>query len=291
VSNLSKSLSELLRALGGAIKSLYRLAPAVAVMLIAISIFFVVVMATTPGRIMNAVVFIVFVVSITIYGRTKNYGEAALALVIGLLAAFTIKWTPQWFALFAGAYIGFTVLIFLISSVRIASRLEDILRQASIFIDEQNYKDVEAQLKKTIDEDRVGAMDPIEKAECIRFLAFKKFPVDLMGPALKSIGQLSIITKMEPHDIASFVYDLYRINVAVGSPSFMADIDKMFLFIKDLPSTPEEFFESFRRTRKLILTGRAGLNQYLQVLEKAIYKGLTPEEIALLMDTEFPAEE
>jgi len=260
-------------------------------MFIAIAIFFVVVMAATPGRTMTAVVFIVLVVSLAIYGRTKNYGEAALSLVIGLLAAFTISWTPHRFALFAGAYISFTVLILLISSVRIASKLEEILRQASLFIDEQNYKDIEKQLSEVVDKYGGGTIDPIEKAECVRFLAFKKFPVELMGPALNSIGQLSVITKMEHKDITSFVYDLYRISVSVDSSSFVADIDKMFSFIKDLPTTPEEFFESFRRTRKFILTGRISLNRYLRVLEKAIHDGLAPEEVALLMDAEFPAEE
>jgi len=286
--SISESLEGLLRALGNTIKSLYRLAPAAAITLIGVWGFLVAIAANTPNKAMAAVVIIVLIVSIVIYGKTKNYAEAALSLVLGLFTAFTIDWTPYRFILFTAAYFGFTALILLISSIIIASKLEGILRQASIFIDLQHYKNVEGQLRQILKESNGDIMGPIEKAECVRFLAFKKFPMNSIGHALKAIGQLSVITKMKHKDTTSFLYDLYKMGVETNSLSFEAATDKILSFIKQLPVTPEEFFESFRRTKKFVLTNRASLSQYLQVLEKAINDGLAPGDIASLMESEFP---
>jgi len=291
VGDISKSLGELLRAVGNTIKSLYRLAPAVTVALIVVWIFLVAVVAATPDRATAAVVVIVLIVSIVIYGKTKNYAEAAFALVLGLFTAFTIDWTPYRFALFAAAYLGFTTLILLISSVALASKLEDILRQASIFTDLQHCENVEKQLREIVRKSYSGAMGPIEKAECIRLLAFKKFPVNLMSHALKIIEQLFVITKIGYEDITLFFYDLYKMGMMEDPSSFQVNVDKIFSFIKELPVTPEEFFESFRKTRKFVLTGKTSLDQYLQILESAIRDGLTPKEIVALMESEFSAVE
>lgn len=288
MARVAQSLGELLRALGNSIKSLYRLAPAATIALIGVWAFLVAVVAATPDKATAAVVVIVLIVSIVIYSRVKNYAEAALALVLGLFTAFTISWTPYRFALFTAAYFGFTALILLISSVTIASKLEDILRQASIFIDLQHCETVEKQLKKVVDKSNGGMMSPVEKAECVRFLAFKKFPIGLMNHALKGIGQLSVITKVEHKDIASFLYDLYKMGIAIDSPSYQAGIDKILSFIMQLPVTPGEFFESFRKTRKFVLTGRADLSQYLKVLEKTVNDGLSLEEVTSYMESEFP---
>jgi hypothetical protein len=89
----SNSLNEALKALKNVLNAAYQLAPAVVVIglilaaIVAyVSLFFIEVL---QGLIIISIIFI----SVLVYYKSNNYGEAALSLVVGLLAAFTVDWT------------------------------------------------------------------------------------------------------------------------------------------------------------------------------------------------------
>ncbi len=138
---------------------------------------------------MGIIVILVFLMALTVYIKTKNFGEAALSLVAGMLAAFTVEWTTNKFIVFSGVWIGFSLLIIMISSVSLATKVEDIYRQAAIFIDSNDYLTIEKQLKIYSKTTPLKMMGPVERAEIVLILSFQKIKPELISSFLRVIEQ------------------------------------------------------------------------------------------------------
>jgi len=116
---LNKSLGEF----RNTILAAYSLAPAIvitglllAAIVFSASFFFVEIK-------MGSIILLIFIISIIVYAVSKNYGEATVALMAGLLAAFTVEWTWNKYIIFMLALLGFLFFILLIGSLRIAAKM------------------------------------------------------------------------------------------------------------------------------------------------------------------------
>src|SRR5687767_2968720 len=91
-----KSFYEVWRAFGATIQSLYKLAPCLVIVMGAV-IAGVTWLALFSSKLMlGTVLLVVWAVAIVVYVSTRKYGEAALALVAGLLTAYSVTWnTPR----------------------------------------------------------------------------------------------------------------------------------------------------------------------------------------------------
>jgi hypothetical protein len=116
-----------------------------------------------------------------IYGKTNDYGEASLALVAGLLTAFTVEWTQYLFVLFTVTWVGFSAFAALLQSVKLAAEAEDIYRQAAISIDSTRTKEIEKQLREITKTNTLRTLGPIEEARVMLILAFHKLPLEFNG--------------------------------------------------------------------------------------------------------------
>src|SRR5437016_7649321 len=89
---IRKSFVEVMRGFAAVVKSNYKLAPC-AVIVLTFVISVVVLVALLSSKLMlGTVLLMVWAVAIIVYGRKKDYGEATLALVAGLLTAFSVTW-------------------------------------------------------------------------------------------------------------------------------------------------------------------------------------------------------
>jgi hypothetical protein len=103
--------------------------------------------------------------------KSNNYGEAALALMAGLLAAFTVDWTWNKSLVFMTALLGFLLFILLIGSIKLAAKNEDIYLQAAIYVDVNTTKETAQKLRKMSDNTPTKKLGLFEKAEAIRIMA------------------------------------------------------------------------------------------------------------------------
>ena len=249
-------------------------------LLVLASIFFV------KQLMMVVVTLLVLTVSLVMYGKIANYGEAALALVAGLLMALAITWTLGKFLIFIAAWVVFTVFVFLISSIKLASKLQHIYRHAAVLIDNKNYQNIEEKLKKAGSSTPRGMLGPLERVESIRLLSFRKYPIQLMKSTLATVETLSIATQVSYKKITLFIADLYMMvahllgqNEQEINQQFHRLVVLVMNIICDTPASPEEFFNTFQQTRWFVISGRLEPIPYLQEIYHAFNKGFSPDDI------------
>jgi hypothetical protein len=184
---------------------------------------------------------------------THKYGEAALALVAGLLTAYSVTWNTPRFIGFIVIWSGFSFVALLISSVRIASQVESIYRQAALTIDDTpvNSHELEKRLQQVGNTDNKFSLGPVERAEAIRIFAFRKLPVSIMEAGLKSVGMLSVITGLDAKIVARFVADVYRIFGAVTTDDGELLLGVIHQTIRQSAAPPSDFMAAFEHSRRL----------------------------------------
>jgi len=272
-----------LQGLKGALLALYRLYPAAVIALLAVVGFFGFIISRSELVSQAIAVLVVFLVSITIYFNEKNYSQAILAFVIGLLPALSMSWSPGRFWLFVGGFVALNGLFSIVASIRIAANNEQIYKQAAVFAVREDRSITDKKLETLAKRAGTSSLDPIEKAECVRQLMFRNFPIEHLPEALKSIEKMSVITNIPAQEVASHLVILYPLVNATGA-SFGHLDDRFYLTLRDSAATPEEFFEAFRLTRSLVLERQMDLDTYLSALSSLLGYGLPPEEIRRRME-------
>ena len=267
------------QALRNTVSAAYSLAPAVVIVglillsiLIYISLYFVEMM-------MGTIIILIFFISIAVYAASNDYGEAVLALVAGLLAAFTVQWTWNKYVAFIIPLIFFFFFILLTMSIRLAAKNESLYLQAAIYIDVTKSKEIESKLRKLADGMPTRTLGPIDKADAIRIMAFRKIPIESMKYMLGTVEIISGITNLDAKSVTLFLIDLSNaFNIDIG-PNFQKEIDKIFNFYRDAPISHEEFIQAFKNSKRLLISNRVKPADYLLMLKLGLTKGVSPEDI------------
>lgn len=240
----------------------------------------VVVVALLSVQLMMAVIILVVLFSsIGVYSQAKNYGEAALALVAGLLTAFTVEWTAGRFIVFIMAWISLSLAALLISSVRLAAAVQEIYFDAAQKIDPQKPGSVQVQLEEIGKDKFIRMLGPIERAEVIRLFAFRQLPIPSMQYALRAVEMLSTVTRVDHRSVADFVIDIYKMFKSTPGPRYQALLDKIYAIIRASPVSPSEFILAFRGSRHLALSGALDPDTYFTDLTAALEGGVPPEQV------------
>lgn len=280
---IGKSLTAVFRSLAGLTLSLYRLFPAAAVSLVLLITFFGFLITRSEIAAQGAVLALVLIASGAIFIRTRSYTEAFLTLIVGLLPALSMTWSPARFWVFVGGYGLLTGFCLLAASIRIEKDAQYIYIQAANFAKREDPNISEKKLRSLAKEARTQSLGPVERAECVRQLMFRNFPIKDLPEALESIEKMSVITGLPSSEIASHMVILYPL-VDATSLSFSRLDDRFYSALRDSAATPEEFFEAFRMTRSLVLEGKMHLDTYLGELSALMGFGLPPAEIRRRME-------
>lgn len=277
---IGKSLVESFRALRSAFGSLYELAPLaviVGTMLVGATVWLVV---KWQPLILATIVLVVLAISIGIFVARRSFGEAMVSLIGGLFTAFSVDWTTERFVAFIVAWAAFMFVCLLVASVAIAAKTEDIYRQAGLrLVGSGNaLKPMENRLKEIASSKTLGMLGPVERAELIRLFCFRNVPVDLFLPCLRGVETLSVITKCDIQVVGIFVADFLTSFAKVDTATAQGRIDQLYRTIRDCPVPPQEFFDSFERSRRLLLSCEMEPEKFLTSLAKCLKSGLDPDE-------------
>ena len=263
------------------IKAAYKLAPLLIIMMFGV-IFAVTYFSLTSAKLMMGVVLLVVLgVTVIVYATSDNFGEAALALVAGLLTAYSVTWSPNRFVAFIAVWAAFSFLAVLISSIKLASQSESLYRQAAIAISKNNYQvsQKEQELKKIGNDNTVSGLGPIERAETLLIFSYRKLPMDILPAALKAVSILSVITQLQPKIIAAFVSDVYKVFDFAFPEQQEKLVDILYENIKASPVSPIDFIDAFKHSRRLILNKSLEPTTYLELLSRALEAGTPPDEV------------
>ncbi|HNY34854.1 MAG TPA: hypothetical protein PKK68_09385 [Methanothrix soehngenii] len=275
----SDTLNESLKALRNSILAAYNLAPAVVVVglllaaiLFIVSLFFVEIMV-------GSIILLIIIISIIVYAISMNYGEATVALMAGLLAAFTVDWTWNKYVVFMVALLGFLFFVLLIGCIRISAANESLYREAALYVSVSSYKEIEKQLiiiSKSVPDKLLG---PVEKADAIKIMAFRKIPIESMQYMLEVIQIFVGITRLDVKTISLFLVDLTRVLHIDPGPNLKTTIDNIFELYRDAPVSDEEFIAAFSNTKHFVVSEQIGPDEYLSLLISGLKKGLSPVEM------------
>jgi hypothetical protein len=263
------------------IKAAYKLAPLLIIMMCAV-IFAVTYFSLTSAKLMMGVVLLVVLgVTVIVYATSDNFGEAALALVAGLLTAYSVTWSPNRFVAFIVVWAAFAFLAVLISSIKLASQSESLYRQAAIAISKNNYQasQKEKELRKIGNDNTVSGLGPLERAETLLIFSYRKLPMDILPAALKAVSILSVITQLQPKIIAAFVSDVYKVFDFAFPEQQEKLVDILYENIKASPVSPIDFIDAFKHSRRLILNKSLEPTTYLELLNRALEAGTPPDEV------------
>lgn len=262
------------------IKELNKLIPGIVLILVSIISIIIWIALQSEILMMGIVVLIVLLSSIVIYSSTRNYGESALALVAGLLTAYTVNWNMYNFILFVASWSFLTIIVFIISSINIASRKQEILNNAAIAIGNGKYKE---NLKKFSNIEKLAGikmLGPIEKAEIIQSFSFRKLSFDYMVYGMKMIEILFTTTKINHIELANFVVDIYKFFPDIDVNKYNDLLDLVYHQIRNSPVSPNDYLSAFNNCRRFVITHNIESEIFLESLTSALQKGFHPSEVA-----------
>lgn len=274
-------LNDSMRALKNTLKSLNSLIPSIVVVAFALGLVVVYVAGFHLAAMMSIAVIIVLFTAILIYVKSSNYSEASFSLVAGLLTVFSINWDFGKFVVFSVVWLGFTLFILIISSVRLAAKLEEIYVQAALTISAgNNVSSIEKKLRKIAGESGCKYLGPVDSARVIRLFCFRNLPDRMMTVAMQMVEAISAVTKLDPLMVADLVVDVYKAYEQLSVREYELALEKVHEAIREAPVSPEEFVHAFRESRPWILAKELSFDLYLDTLIKSFESA---EPVILLM--------
>ncbi len=276
---LQRSLRDLMRELRNTLASMNRLLPSVVVIIAALSLWVIVLSLGSLKAMMGIAVILVFAVAIAVYTRTANYGEAALALVAGLLTVYSVEWTGPRFATFVTVWTVFSLLVLIIGSVKLAARMEEVISDAAYFAFGSRAKVHQAELKAIAEDKTVTMLGPVEKAEVLRVFAFRKLQTRSMPSGLKATEVLSTVTGADHESIAHFVADIEKMFGADSRDRYSRFLTRVPDVIRESPVSPSDFIRAFQDSRHLALSGKLSPEEYFDKLQQTLESGTRPDHV------------
>ncbi len=275
----NNTLLQALRELKGTLQAANRIVPGCVVVGLILSATVVFVTTSSLQWMIGLVVLLVLFFSFLIYASTQNYGESALALVAGLLTAYTVDWTVGKFTAFVFAWAGLSLGALLLSSVRIAAKVEEIIVDAANVIGDGDRKELRKRLEAISKKAETKMLGPVERAELIRLFAFRRLPIESMVYALRATEVMTVITGANHDIVGAFVIDVYKIFKSDPGPRFNNLLDRIYAHMRASSVSPSEFIEAFRDSRFVALSSDNSPEEYFHKLIEALSRGVSPNEI------------
>jgi hypothetical protein len=216
--------------------------------------------------------------AVGVYAAQRNFAEAALALVVGMLPVLTTDWNAKRFSVFVAAWVALGLGGLLVRSIAIATQSEKLFFHA-VAACESYLGDHGAETLKRISEGlSYSGLGPIEKAEVLREFAFRKMPADRIPGALEACGQFSTLWEIDHRKAAVFVADIFRM-FPDGSDTGASLKDQTYVLVRDSLVSPSEFLSAFAASKRLALSGMVNPVLYLVLLSAALHDGVPAEDI------------
>lgn len=202
-------------------------------------------------------------------------------MVAGLLTVFSIEWNFGRFVVFSVVWLGFTIFVLMISSVRLAANLEDIYRQAALAISSgKGVYVLEKDLQKIADINKCKYLGHTNSAKVIRQFCFRKLPVPMMSVALRMVESLSVVTKLDTLVVTDLVVDVFKAFERLTVREYEHALERVHRSMREAPVSPEEFIHAFRESRSWIFNGKLSFELYLATLVMSFESG---QPIGVLM--------
>jgi len=218
--------------------------------------------------------------SVIIFGKTGNFGESALSLILGLLAVFTIEWNNSNSALFALILFPTLFVYFMIDSIKLASKNETILTQAAILIDPNRSKAIGKELQEIAEPPtKYQQINVIERSEIVRFLVFQRFDLEAIRQYLEYIEVLKVVYQLDLDTANRLFIAIYHIIKNTEKRDvFDIDLDKIVHFVSNTPIPPHDYANVLIEGRTMFIKKGFTISEINNHLKKHVDLGYRIED-------------
>jgi hypothetical protein len=122
-------------------------------------------------------------------------------------------------------------------------------------------------------------LGPVERADIIRYFAFRKMPIESILFGLKAVEKFYTITRIDYIKVAEFVTDVYKMFQSTPGPEYEKFLDRIYEIIRDTSVSPIEFIEAFKDSRHLALSRKYTPDRYFELLSSSHNEGIAPNSI------------
>ncbi len=263
------------------LKTLYKGMPFLMATFSLLTIFLVEQIGSNTTFQLGMLTVVIFLSSIAVYLKSKNYGEAVLALSAGLFTVYTVTWTTSLFISFIVIWVMFTIVVFLATSIRLSSTIQSIYMEATFAIRDPQLsdKECEKQLQAISNDVKDCIMGPVERAETIRLFAYRKISLPDMRIGMKWVNIYFALTRISYLTLADFVAVVIK-NASILNQRITGDMifEHIYFGMRTAPVTPQEYIEAFQQTRHLLIKNN-NIVLYFDTLNTYFDSGLSPNDI------------
>lgn len=278
---ITKSIANLWLSFISLLKTLYKGMPILMLTFTSLMLILVKKIGSNSTMQIGVLTGIIFISSVVVYIKSKNYGESVLALSAGLFTVYTVTWTVPLFISFSVVWVAFTLIVFLTTSISLGAKAETIYLEASFALKSTGLdeKVIDEKLRSISNKLNNGVLGPIEKAEVLRVFAYKKIPIGDMEMGLKWVNIFFAITRIPYLDLSDFVSIVIK-----NSSTFNAKItsDRIFDYIYDgmrtSSASPNEYIDLFKQTRHHLIKSK-NIILYFDTLSKYFDNGVSSNDI------------
>lgn len=277
---IMNSSKKAIKSLKSTLQAAYNLVPLIIIfsVLIVIGLVFLIIKF---GLLMAFSLIVIVIVSIVVYSKTKNYGEAALSLVLGMLTVFSVEWTQSKLIILATGWVGFSLIAIIISSIKIASRSEELYIHISSmmgYYSKYESKELEDLLPKEVKKADIPTFGPIEAAEIAKICIYKNINLDEIKFALEKIHILKNVIQVDSKIVAKFLLDLYNMYGNQFDESNIL-LDYIYNTFREVGIPPEEFIEYYNLSKKAVFRDDIEPDKYIERLKKGIELKIYKDEM------------
>lgn len=239
----------------------------------------------SPHQMTFVLCVLISLVSIILYVKTDNYAETLLSFMLGVLTIFTVNWDNYTSKLFILFYIGLNTLLFFISSIRMASKLETILTNAATYIDLENFSTVYNKLNAICSRNtKYNNLSIIEKGEIVKYLAYMKIQTTEMPNSILDIELIKVCYQLDLKTSCDFFKIIYFIKYRTHSEWDLNTFISTILN-RRLPIDPLDFIKILEQTKSCLISKKLSLTEYLDKIEKLAFDGYSDENIVATLNS------
>lgn len=263
------------------IKTLYKGMPFLMVTFTFLTIFLAEKISSNTTFQLGMLTAVIFLSSIAVYFKSKNYGEAVLALSAGLFTVYTVTWTTSLFISFIVVWVMFTTVVFLTTSIRLSSAIQSIYMEATFAIEDPQLsdKECEKQLQAISGSLKDSIIGPVERAETIRVFAHRKIPLSDMQLGLKWVNILFSLTRISYLTLADFVAVVIK-NASILNQRITVDMifEHIYSGMRNASVTPQEYINAFQQTRHFLIRNK-NIVLYFDTLNTYFDSGISLDDV------------
>jgi hypothetical protein len=262
--------------------------PILVCLLVIIAIPICILISKTQFTTIAILCLIISLISAAIYIKTESFAETSLTFILGLFTAFSIEWTSGKAILIILFFLAFSVLIFVISAIRLSSKIEWILTQAAVQYQPAEHKPTYEELYQIASaQTPYGQLHIVERAESTRYFAFRKININRIKRLLILVERVTTSWSITHLEACEFLYALFMsVSSKEEDEAHLAMIDFLNQ-AEQIPCVPSMLHEYLISTTPFLIAGAVSHDDYLKIIKTQVKIGGDKDAVKDLMRRRF----